>query len=117
MQRFDIDKKFSADCIVTEGGRAGQLYHVARNSGGGATHTPIAYYFVWRPEFTEGINRHWRVDCFVRKHALSPDPMELSESLVSALVREGLCAEPIWMSAHRSDELSGKAYGEVFSDD
>ena len=117
MQRFDLNKKFSADCVVTDNARAGELYHVARNSAGGATLTPIARYFVWRPEFVEGFNGYWRVDCFVRQHALSPDPMELGESLVAALIREGLCSEPIWMAAHRSDELTGKAYGEVFSDD
>jgi hypothetical protein len=117
MHRFDVSEKICADCVVTERSRAGELYHVARNSAGGATLTPIARYFVWRPEFVEGFNGHWHVDCFVRQHALSPDPTELGECLVAALVREGLCAEPIWMSVHRSDELTGKAYGEVFSAD
>jgi hypothetical protein len=116
MQRFDLNEEFSADCVVTDKARAGQLYHVARNSAGGATFTPIARYFVWRPKFVEGFNEFWRVDCFVRPHALSPDPMDLGESLVVALVREGLCEEPIWMSAHRSEELEGKAFGNVFSD-
>jgi hypothetical protein len=117
MHRFNLDTNFSADCVVTDNARAGELYHVARNAAGGATLTPIARYFVWQPEFVEGCNRYWRVDCFVRQHALSPDPLELGESLVAALVREGLCAEPIWLSAHRSDELKGRAYGKVFSDD
>ncbi len=79
--------------------------------------TPVARYFVWQPEFVEGFHKYWRVDCFVRQHRLSPEPTHLGEALVAALVREGLCAEPIWMSAHRSEELKGKAYGEVFSDD
>ncbi len=43
--------------------------------------------------------------------------MQIGEQLVAALIREQLCAEPIWMSAHTSDEIKGKAYGEVFSDD
>jgi hypothetical protein len=117
MKRFPITDAFEADCVVSEAARAGLIYHVARNATGGATFTPIARYFVWRPEFVEGYHKYWRVDCFVRRHKLSPEPMWLGESLVAALVREQLSSEPIWMSAHISDELKGKAYGEVFSDD
>ena len=116
MNRFDINDNFSADCVVSENARAGDLYHVSRNSSGGANFTPIAYFFVWRPEFTEGFNRFWRVDCFVRQHKLSPDPIELGEWLVDALVKNELCAEPIWMSAHRSQELGGKAYGDIYDE-
>jgi hypothetical protein len=97
MRRFDINATFGADCVVSDEARAGEVYHFARNLAGGAILTPIARYFVWQPQFVEGFHRHWRVDVFVRQHPLSP--------------------EPIWMSAHRSEELKGKAYGEVFSDD
>jgi len=117
MNRFDLNENFSADCLVAENTRIGELYHVSRNSFGGSTLTPIAYFFVWRPEFTEGFNKYWRVDCFVRKNKLSPDPLELGGLLVESLVQKGLCSEPIWMSAHLSNEINGKAYGEVFSDD
>jgi hypothetical protein len=117
MKRFSVTDIFQADCVVSEAARAGHIYHVARNAAGGALLTPIARYFVWRPEFVDGFHKHWRVDCFVRQHKLSPDPMSLGESLVAALVREQLCAAPIWMSAHASSELKGRAYGEVFSDD
>ena len=117
MQRFDLDKQFSADCVVTDKTRIGEIYHVARNWAGGSISTPIARYFVWRPVFVEGYNEFWRVDCFVRQHDLSPDPMKLGETLIAALIREGLCNEPIWVSAHASKELGGKEYGEVFTDD
>jgi hypothetical protein len=117
MKRFAVTESFNADCVVSEAARAGEIYHIARNSFGGAMLTPIARYFVWKPEFVEGFHEHWRVDCFVRQHKLSPDPMGLGEALVAALVREKLCDEPIWMSAHKSDEIKGKAYGAVFSDD
>ena len=43
--------------------------------------------------------------------------MHIGELLVAAFIRETLCDEPIWMSAHTSNELKGKAYGEIFSDD
>jgi hypothetical protein len=117
MKRFDITDTFRANCVVSDSACAGEIYHVARNASGGALLTPIARYFVWQTEFVEGFHQHWRVDCFVRQHKLSPEPMSLSELLVAALVREKLCTEPIWMSARESDELNGKAYGEVFSDD
>jgi hypothetical protein len=112
MKRFPVTDMFDADCVVSDGARVGEIYHVVRNSSGGANLTPIARYFVWRPEFVEGYHKYWRVDCFVRQHKLSPDPMSLGESLVAALVREQLCAEPIWMSAHTSDEIKGKACGD-----
>jgi hypothetical protein len=114
MQRFDLTEAFQADCVVSEQARVGEIYHVARNASGGATLTPVANYFVWRPEFVEGFQPHWSVDCFVRQHKLAPEPTRLAELLVSALVREGLIAEPIWMSAYRSEEIAGKKYGDVF---
>jgi hypothetical protein len=117
MQRFDLDSRFKADCVLSDKSRCGEIYYVAVNSSGGATLTPIAYYFSWRPEFVEGYHGYWRIDCFVRKHKLAPNPMHLGRLLVAALTREGLCAEPIWMSAHESNELGGEAFGEVFSDD
>ena len=117
MKQFDITDSYQAECVVSEGARVGEIYHVARSASGGAWLTPIARYFVWQPEFVDGSHKHWRVDCFVRQHELSPAPMSLGESLVAALIREQLCAEPIWMSAHSSSELDGKAFGEVFTDD
>ena len=103
--------------MVSEAARAGLVYHIARNEAGGSLSTPVARYFVWRPEHVEGYHKYWRVDCFVQKHELAPQPMTLGELLVSALLREGLCNEPIWMSAHSSDGEKGKAYGQVFWDD
>jgi hypothetical protein len=34
--------------------------------------------------------------------------------VAEALLREGLCTEPLWVSWHRGEELRGKAFGEVF---
>jgi len=117
MQRFGLNDTFQVECLVLEEGAHRQGLPFVRNSAGGATLTPVARFFVWRPVFIEGFNPHWRVDCFGRQHQLSPRPMLLGDVLVVALVRERLCAGPIWMSAHRSDELEGRAYGDVFSDD
>jgi hypothetical protein len=94
--RFQIDDDFSADAVISERARAGQTFHIRRNHvGTGMTLTAITRYFAWQPEFMEGYHRHWRVDCFVRRHALAPEPMPLGEKLVTALVREALCEEPI----------------------
>jgi hypothetical protein len=117
MKRFSLTDSLDADCVLANTARAGEVYHVERNSTGSAALTPVARYFAWRPEFIEGFHAYWRVDCFVRIHALSPDPMKMGEALVAALLRESLCAEPIWLSVHQSEELQGKEYGEVFDYD
>ena len=117
MKRFSVSDSFEADAVVSEENCAGEIYHVVRNSAGGKLLTPIARYFAWKPQFAEGFNSHWRVDCFVSQHHLSPDPTCLGNLLVLALMREQICTKPIWMSAHSSDELDGKVYGDVFSDD
>ena len=117
MKRFSLNASFDADCVITDASRVGEIYHVARNSAGGAILTPIALYFVWRPEFVENFNPYWRVDCFVRKHKLAPRPMVLGEDLVSSLTKEKLCEEPIWLSVHESVELNGKEYGNIFDEE
>lgn len=117
MKRFSVSQALDADCVVASDSFAGEVYHVQRNSSGGAVLTPIARYFGWKPEFVEGFNPHWHVDCFVRVHELAPDAMSTGQALVAALMREGLCSEPIWLSVHKSEELEGQAYGAVFEDD
>jgi hypothetical protein len=116
--RFDLDPDFSADCTIADKSRSGKVYHVRRNSiGSGKTLTPVALYFAWQPNFIEGFNRHWRVDCFVKRHPLAPgEPIVFGRALVAALVRENLCCEPIWLSSYRSDDEKGQAYGNVFED-
>jgi hypothetical protein len=114
MLRFPITAIFDADCVVAEKSRNGEIYHVVRNSAGGANLTPIARYFAWRPEFIEGYNAYWRVDCFVRQHKLAPDPALVGEALVEALIKAKLCEEPVWVSWHIGNEIGGKAFGEVF---
>lgn len=117
MKRFDIDENYWADCVVESRIVAGEIYHIARNSSGGSNSTPIARYFAWHPAYSEGFNEHWRIDCFVKRHKLSPKQMSLGKALVAALLKEKLCAEPLWLSVHSSEELEGEAYGEVFEKD
>lgn len=117
MTRFSVSSTIEADRVVGDGFIAGELFHIQRNNAGGATLTPIGRYFAWHPEFFEGFNEHWRVDCFVRKHHLSPQPMQCGTALMAALIRERMCSEPLWLSVHASEELEGKAYGSVFEDD
>jgi hypothetical protein len=112
--KFAINERFTADCVESERSRAGEIYDVVLNSAGGATLTRIARYFCWRPSLVEGFHRHWRVDCFVREHPLSPSEISLATDLVKSLMREGICSEPILVSAHRSKELESAAFGEVF---
>ena len=114
MMRFTVTPEFDAACVIAPDAVCGQVYHVVRNSAGGATYTPVARFFAWRPGYVEGFHTHWRVDCFVRVHALSPDPKRIGPALAEALLRESLCTEPLWVSWHRSEELHGKAFGEVF---
>jgi hypothetical protein len=129
MKRFSVGKSFEADCVISEVSRAGEIYHVAKNEHGGAMMTPIARYFAWKPEFVEGFHGHWRVDCFIRMHKstrsgmhpLAPKaPTEMLNfgiDLVNTLRERELCDEPIWLSVHRSEELQGQAFGEVFDYD
>jgi hypothetical protein len=114
-RRFAIDTRHEADCVVSDAARIGEIYHADRNIFGGANLTPIARYFAWLdPGRVEAFHEHWHVDCFVREHPLSPEPAYLGDALAKALLREGLCAEPLWVSWHKSQPLQGKAFGEVF---
>ena len=106
---------YNADCNARgDEIRIGEVYHVVRNNAGGSTSTPIARYFVWRPTYLEGFNEHWRIDCYVREHTLSPDAKTLGLALRDALNRESLCDSPCWVSWHRSNEIGGEPMGEVF---
>jgi hypothetical protein len=114
MMRFAVTPVFDAACVITPDAVSGEVYHVVRNAAGGAVSTPVARFFAWRPGYVEGFRAHWRVDCFVRVHPVSPDPELIGPALAEALLRESLCTEPLWVSWHRSEELRGKAFGEVF---
>ena len=114
MMRFAVTPEFDAGCVFTPDAVSGEVYHVVRNPAGGADYTPVARFFAWRPGYVEGVHAHWRIDCFVRVHPRSPEPKQLGPALAEALMRESLCTEPLWVSWHRSEELQGKAFGEVF---
>ena len=115
--RFSIASDLDAACVITSESVAGEVYHVERNESGGANFTPVARFFAWRPVHVENFHPHWRVDCFVRNHPLSPDPKVLGDALAKGLLREAICSEPLWVSWHRSEEINGKAFGEVFDFD
>lgn len=117
MMRFHIASEFDVACVISSEFVAGDVYHVERNLAGGATFTPVARFFAWRPVHVENYHPHWRVDCFVRNHQLSTDPKVLGDALAQGLLREAICSEPLWVSWHRSDEINGKAFGEVFDFD
>lgn len=96
MHRFDLNKKFHARGSETSETRVGEVYHVRRNRiGSGSVSTPIARYFVWRPEYIEGAAPHWRIDCYFKKHKLAGDPKTLSRLLANNLQNAGLCDAPI----------------------
>jgi hypothetical protein len=114
MKKFTVTSTLEAGAIVSSNLVAGEIYFVEHNPHGGSNSTPVARYFAWKPETSEGFHAHWRIDCFLRKHKLSPKPLPTGEALVAALVKEQLCDEPMWLSVHMSEELEGKAYGEVF---
>jgi hypothetical protein len=117
MPTFPLSAVFEVECLPAGDFIPGTIYHVVRNSSGGANLTPIAQFFCWRPTFIEGFNSYWRVDCYIREHSLSPEPEWTGQALASGLLHEGYCAEPLWVSWHRSSELGGKAYGDVFEND
>src|SRR5262245_9510292 len=114
MVRFSISPDLDAACVVSGESLAGEVFRVERNQSGGATLTPIARVFAWRPAYEENIRPHWRVDCFVRNHPLAPEPKSLGEAFAKALLREAICTEPLWVSWHRSEEIKGKAFGDIF---
>ena len=114
MKRFVITDDFSAECVVGPDSFAGQLFHVHRNPQGGANLTPVARFFGWRPSYIEGGPRTLAYRCFFKSSDLAKQPLALGEVLVDAVVREAICSEPIWLSVHRSEELRGKAYGQLF---
>ena|SRR5690242_21862828 len=96
----------------------GEVFHIVRNSHGGSNSTPIARFTAFLPKFAdEGFHRHWRLDCYVRRHKLSPEPQWLGERLAESLLERRVVDEPLWVSWHSSDEISGKPYGRVFSDE
>jgi hypothetical protein len=116
MKRFSVSPNLESACVMGDC-ICGELFHIQRNSVGGSVQTPVARYFAWHPEFIEGFNKHWRVDCYFISNKLSPDAWLAGEALLAALINEKICSKPVWISVHRSEELKGKAYGNVFEDD
>jgi hypothetical protein len=114
MMRFSIAPMLDAACLVNTEFISGEVDYVERNAAGGSIFTPIARFFAWRPVQIENCHPHWRVDCFVRVHELSPEPKIVGRALASGLLAEAICTEPLWVSWHQSEELGGTNFGEVF---
>ena len=112
-RRLSIAPTFYATCAVTTEFVAGEIFHVDRNPAGGSNRTPVARFFAWRPANVENFNPHWRVDCFVRVHELSPEPKTVATSLANGLLREAICTQPLWVSWHQSEERGGTNFGDV----
>lgn len=116
MHRFDLCETYRAEAEVAPDTRIGEIYHVRRNTvGKGSVSTPIAGFFVWRPNILYA-KPHWRVDCFVRDHPLAEDPKGLGRMLTDKLVELELCEEPIWTSWYVSSEAGGERRGDLWDD-
>lgn len=118
METFSLMNDYCGEYEFRGDTTVGQIYHIVRNEFGGSILTPVGRWFAWQASGdVECFHDRWRVDCFVRDHSLAPEPMPIGEALVSHLMREKICSEPLWLSVHRSDELDGKPYGNVYQDD
>ena len=118
MVRIQLGGSLEAECSSTASSHFGDIFHVEYNSHGGSNATPIAKFWVCRPPVpAEGFRAHWQVNCYVRVHPMSPPAALVGQALVHALVREGKCAEPIWLSNYLGTEVEGQEFGEVFSYD
>jgi hypothetical protein len=117
-KRLVLDDEFVAECrVYFPEFYAGDIYYVRYNKFGGSVSTPTGRFFIWQPRYSDGYNKHWRIDCYLRIHELTGDPKQIGEQLVRALVAEKLCAEPIALQTHVSEEVFGRDYGEVFDSD
>jgi hypothetical protein len=112
--RFSADDEFEAKTDQDQNVLAGEIYHVSTSTN---VRTPIGRYFAWHPTFIEGFNRHWRIDCFVRRTPLAKSPERIGTSLVAALMACKLCSEPLWLSVYRGEEVAGMRYGDVFEEE
>jgi hypothetical protein len=116
--RVALSPEYEWTCEKFSESRSGEVFHIVRNSSGGSVSTPIARFAAFYPKFAEeGFHRHWRLDCYVRRHKLAPKPEWLGERLAESLLERHVVEEPLWVSWHMSEELKGKAYGVVFSDE
>ena len=117
-RRHPLSLEYEWTCELFEESRSGTVFHVVGNAEGGSVLTPVVHFAAFRAKLAdEGFNRHWRLDCYVRRHKLAPEPKWLGESLAESMLKQRLLEEPLWVSWHESDEVGGKAYGEVFEDE
>ncbi len=115
IEQIELD----ADHVLQPAGEDGtyiisEAFHVERNDSGGSLWTPVAICFLWRKQPHDGFHRHWRIDCYVKETPRSPEPEYLAKLVLKALLARGVVSEPIWISWHRSRELSGTRVGDVF---
>jgi hypothetical protein len=114
---FDIrtTEHFNASRDGSESSPCGVIYHIQWSEHGGSVSTPIGQYFTHRPHpQPEGYFPHWRLDCFIWSHPLSPDPRVLTNQLADALLQIGVVSEPIWIEWRVALKGNGEARGQVF---
>ena len=110
-----LNNTLEANCFFSGEFFSGEMFHVQRPGDQfGNEYTPIARYFATRPVSFEGFHEHWSIHCYFREHELSPRPMEAGDLLVKALIKEGVCCEPIFLTVYSSQSLGGTPNGKVF---
>ena len=115
---IEVDQSHYATRNRDELFSGGEVFHSAKNTNGGSVDTPVARFFVTKPEIgAEGYHPHSRVDCVVFHSALVPDPASLARRLTDELLARRPVQEPLWLGWWTGQELSGEARGEVFDFD
>lgn len=114
MTQFALNDEFETDSNEISGAIIGELFHVANSTN---VRTPVGLFFAWHPVFVEGFNKHWHVDCYVRRTPLAKSAEAIGAALVAALIEQEMCNRPLFLSVYRTEELAGMKYGDVFEDD
>lgn len=98
--------------------RHGEIFHISYNTSGGSLSQPVARFHTWRPQIpVEGLNPHWRLDCYVYDNRFVRSPEQLAKDLTAILIERGVISEPLWISWHASNELDGEPRGTIYNDD
>ncbi|NUS68686.1 MAG: hypothetical protein HOQ41_10070 [Ensifer adhaerens] len=115
MAQLELSSEYYAECGEQAFLLQGEIFHRDYNARGGALSRLVARFYVSCPGIpTEGVRGHTRLDCFVSDRKLAPKPDKLAELVLAALTGNGTISEPIWLSWHHSEEISGRPYGAVF---
>ncbi len=109
---FSLTDKLTADCVVSDGCRVGEIYEIIGrhiNVAGQplVESNALASFYCWRPHTKPGDSQlpYWQIDCYPGPLAENIDPKVTGRSLLDALLREGLCARPVGVMLHGSQYL------------